>query len=313
MTCHYSILGKCGHRVWLEQPNVWRVLEFLDNNPRIDTETQNAKYRDGVLVKSKRYDARTVTMRHLQRDPCPCDFSSVTSLFSALGCQQCGETACWSVRNPVTKKWQLCLDEYTKPGYTECRLTKHICSKNGGYNEYALEVVLSAVRTATKMQNCREREIEFLAPFPFWHERKPQTFIFCPKKLTFNWCADICFGRYSFNECIQLPYSGQVNSYPIIRFSGIDNLTITNTTTGASTFLGSAGLDETVTLDLQKKTLTSSNNRDASSVVDLTTCWSGQYLPAGCPAVEFCLSGDSWLPGKSALQIQYYNWFYEIP
>jgi len=104
-----------------------------------------------------------------------------------------------------------------------------------------------------------------------------------------------------------------VNSYPIIRFSGIDNLTMTNTTTGASTFLGSAGLDETVTLDLQKKTLTSSNNRDASSIIDLTTCWSGQYLPAGCPTVEFCFSGDSWLPGTSTLQIQYYNWFNEIP
>lgn len=310
--CHYALLGRCGHYTWLNRPNIWTVLSLDDDYPPIDIDSADVRYRDGVAVRSKRRKSKTITMRHLECGKCDCSINDALSVVNVLACTQCaGDKNCFSTPDIAAGKFLLCPHDNNRPGYTDCRLVKFACGADGRYREYAIEVELSAIRKSKLSGGCVEREIEFLAPYPYWHVRKQSVLKICPKVLNQTFCD--CFGRYSFSHCVDVPYSGHVDSYPVFSFTGIQNFTVSSPLTGETFLVGGASDDESLTVDFGRKTITASSGRDTSAYISVDKCWTGIKLAAGCGTATLCISGNGYKPGVSNVIMSHWVWYGELP
>ncbi|MDB4430974.1 hypothetical protein N9137_01135, partial [Pseudomonadales bacterium] len=194
--------------------------------PTVRKTIQEARSRDGDILKSRSLASRDITLTHIACSCDKCGYQDVIdNLYSRLeGCGNlCGDGNRCINTNGLNQPFEICLDRGIDTGLGSCVLSRTHCNSDGEWISRCIDVDFDGAETIEifrGQKTCLRHDLKFFAQHPLARSCKPvnlrldgDDFVFTPKPC----CFPILFSEGDFmSVCAELPYDGGAPSYPRI-------------------------------------------------------------------------------------------------
>lgn len=291
----------------LEYRNNWEITNVsgIDELADVELSTETTNFRSGVVVKGSRQRERTinVTVRI-----CPCDgdgcdmLQQRRELYEIVKCNWCpdgdGIQCC--------ADGSFCFDDYEVKDKRYCIMRVRCC---GVVRD--ISVVYQSVSTR-KLGKCQEYTFTFLAPLVNMHYPRINSAEFtidpndansgleCPNIICFPDDGLDLTTINSFEQCITIPYRGNVPTFPrVVIIGDVLNLRIENADTGETVTLERngdyriGGCGATI-LDFQRGRQSYTDGARENIYSELSSgCNNSLAFAPNCPeGITLCFSGQ---------------------
>lgn len=296
---NWAIESGCGNRKYrLNRPYGGMLLSDVRGIglPNVSVETEIARNRDGVVYRDSRTESRVLEFDFTVCG-CNCDeFEAMRNEFveNVINCNpECGSL------DDCAFNCDACED---KTGFGTCRLSYSYCASKCLPERRCIDVVYNGVvgeptLLTDKTGSCWVQTISFLMPYPYASNCCPEYVCVSPE--------DAEDGRI----CVDLPYNGNVLSYPKIDVYGaIENVSFTMNDGSAVATNYTSNQNEVVTFNLWHGEKTVTNNYgQVLSITGIDSCWSDLLLKPKCEN-QICIDYDSIGEG-TRICVSYWQWY----